>query len=605
MKRVTPAKSSAQVGRVTNYLSDFLGLVSLVALMLSLIGIFYLFRSYLDAKKYTFAILRSLGLTIKEVFIMQIISLLILSSLSILMSFLLTSITLPILNGYISNIFEMDIHLSLTIATISFTLLVGYLSPLLVGIPLLISYLKQKTLNLFQEGRDIFSGFSFKHIFKFAPLIFFFTLLSSWLSQSIKTSLIFIGILIFIFSILFPLFYWILGLLERHLKLNKLELNLSLRYMARYRIASISIFLALLFSCLLITLIPALENNLNTELNMASKDKTPSLFLFDIQEEQVNGLKKFSKEKNVELLGLSPMVRGRLVKINGEDFKVDTSEALTREEESSQRLRNRGINITYKEILGDNEKIIEGDELGAVREGELPDISLEYRYAQRMGISLGDKMTFEISGIEQEGIVRNFRKVRWTSFMPSFFINFPPGVFEDAPKTFLAAVPNLEVREKSEYQFKLTELFPNISSLELDALISKIKSVIEQISLTITVMSLLVVLVGMIVVFSLINHQLNERRKDIFLLKILGLKYPQLRLILLNEFFILAVSASILGLFLGIFISYGFSYFLFEGIWFFDITYLILILSSFVILVMLITWLTSFKILKEKPILFL
>ena len=59
--------TSGQVGRVLQYLSDFLGIVSIVALMLSMVGSFYLYLSFILKKRKTISILKSIGLSIQQI----------------------------------------------------------------------------------------------------------------------------------------------------------------------------------------------------------------------------------------------------------------------------------------------------------------------------------------------------------------------------------------------------------------------------------------------------------------------------------------------------------------------------------------------------------
>ena len=57
--------------------------------------------------------------------------------------------------------------------------------------------------------------------------------------------------------------------------------------------STISIFLSLFLGSLLINYIPTLEQSIQGELEGGLKGTAPSVFLFDIQEEQVLDLKNF------------------------------------------------------------------------------------------------------------------------------------------------------------------------------------------------------------------------------------------------------------------------------------------------------------------------
>ena len=107
-------------------------------------------------------------------------------------------------------------------------------------------------------------------------------------------------------------------------------------------------------------LLPVIEKSINAEISGAKAENIPEYFLFDIQEEQVKDLQDIANQADIELLSLSPMIRARLIKINGEEVKVSKKSALTREEQRSQQFQNRGVNLSYRPGPGEGEEIIEG-----------------------------------------------------------------------------------------------------------------------------------------------------------------------------------------------------------------------------------------------------
>jgi len=375
------------------------------------------------------------------------------------------------------------------------------------------------------------------------------------------------GILFTLFITLYPILNFILSKSEQKFKFKKLEHTLSFRYLTRYRLSTISIFLALFFGSLMMNFIPSLQTSLQNELDGGMSGNAPSLFLFDIQEEQVSDLKDFVKNRKQKLLSLSPLIRSRLTFINGEPLIIDNKKALTREGEREKRFQNRGINLTYRQGTYQDEKIVKGNSLSIYSGEGLPDISLEQRYADRIGVNIGDELTFDIMGIEQKAIVKNIRRVRWTSFQPNFFISFAEGVLDNAPKTFLAAIPKMTELQKAEVQRDLYDEFPNVSAVDLDRLVEKIRSILGQMSMALKVMSLLVILVGIMVVYALVNHQLSERMKDLMLLKVLGLSITKIEVMVMNEFLMISLVASSFGAFFGLLVAYIFSAQFFEGLW--------------------------------------
>ena len=254
------------------------------------------------------------------------------------------------------------------------------------------------------------------------------------------------------------------------------------------------------------------------------------------------------------------MVRARLKKINDKAVKVELNNSNIREQQREARFRNRGVNLSYRKVLEPEEKIIDGEVISEGKE----EVSLEYRYAKRLGIKIGDKVTFDIMGIEQSAVVKNLRKVRWTSFKPNFFILFPEGVINDAPKTFLSALGG-EEGDVNKFQDQLVDQFPNVSAVNIKRVVQKVMIVINQMSYVLLSMSLLVGAVGVFVLAALIYYVMGERRRDIFLLRLVGVNSDKLISIIRREFFPVVIFATLSGVIFGSSLGYLFTEKLFQA----------------------------------------
>ena len=105
---------------------------------------------------------------------------------------------------------------------------------------------------------------------------------------------------------------------------------------------------------------------------------------------------------------------------------------------------------------------------------------MEHKYAQALGLNLGDRMSIEVSGILIEAEVVNLRRVRWTSFQPNFFVQMQPGVLDRAPKTFLGTLHHLSQEKKAQIQDQLVRKFPTVSILDVERTGKKILQVVGQ-----------------------------------------------------------------------------------------------------------------------------
>src|SRR5690606_24240609 len=285
--------------------------------------------------------------------------------------------------------------------------------------------------------------------------------------------------------------------------------------------------------------------------------------------DQVEDLAEFSKTNDIPLMNLTPMVRARLVAVNAEKFEIDTEQKLTREDEREARFRNRGMNLSYASGLNQAETLVEGREFNGRYDDptfESPaEISLEKRFADRLGLKLGDILEFDILGMPVFGQVVNLRNVRWTTFIPNFFITFQEGVLEDAPKTFLATVGFLSPKAKDQVQVDLFKAFPNVSAIDVARVIERVVVVLNTMSMALLLMASLTIIVGLMVISFIMNHQMIARERDIALEKMLGVAPKVLLRKLRLEFGALFIGAAGLGVLSSLMMSYALAFFLFDG----------------------------------------
>lgn len=566
-KRVmTPKNASENVGRVVNYLNDFLGLVSLVALFLATVGAFYLYRSYLSDQRYSFATLHSLGLKKSSIFKLYTLHLSLLAIAGSLLAILIVMIVTPILLHLLGDAVPLKLSYMVSPEAMGLGFLVGIGGCLFIGIPLIIQRVGTKTGNPFHGLGVENLTINLKDIFLFLPWCIYYCLLAIYVSNSIRVGLIFSGIFLGISALVFPSFIWVVNAIAKR------KLGFTSRFIfrdfKRFKTSSVTIFLSLVMGALLLTLIPNLESSLLQEVESPEGGKLPSLFLFDIQEEQVNPLLTKLKTEKTPLKAITPMVRARLLQINDKKIEIELDKGITREEQRERRFRNRGVNLTYRSKLGAGEKIIDGEYFQKPYSGTgLPEISIEKRYASRLGIVMGDKLTFEVLGMPVEGKVTSFRSVQWTTFMPNFFIVFQPGVLDDAPKTYLGVIGAMSGQNRDEVMLSLYNSFPNVSSVDVTRLVKRILVLLNQMKGALQGMSLLSVLVGFFVVSALVGHQANARKKDWALLKTLGFSFKDLRKVQLYSILILTGGGTLLGVILSYFVGYMLSYFFFDGLW--------------------------------------
>jgi putative ABC transport system permease protein len=564
-----PDQGTGQVARVMGYLTDYLGLVALMALFLSAIGSFYLFQNFLNNRVTTVAVLSVLGSKKNALIKLYLSFLITLGSIGFLVALILLSLSLGPIESTLLTTLNLELNLALNVKTILLSFILIVAINLFACLPLLISLFDRPVSSLFSY--DLQKAKNKLSVFSFAPLAIVFWVLSIWQSNSIKMgSFFFFCILISLILMIYllPLFLKLIEKIATRLQSRNLPLlKLILFNFARKKQSTVFGFISITLGLLLVFVINQLDQSLRYELDF-KKDDRPGLFLVDIQPEQVKEIQDIGSDENFRITAMSPMVRAKIKAINGKPYERAPEDGWTREEQRRQRFRNRGVNLSYAQKLNETESLISGRPFKAYQEGdEYYEVSLENRYAERMGIELNDLVTFDIMGIDIPSKVVNLRRVRWTSFRPNFFITFAPGAIEDAPKTYLATVETLSLEKLSRVQDRIVEKLPNVSIINVVELVTKILGLFSTLAITLKFMAYLSLLMGGIVIFSIALFERRNQQKAMLILETMGMKRSRSFLMVIGHFSLIYILSSIVSYLFSVVMSFSLARLYFDGTW--------------------------------------
>jgi putative ABC transport system permease protein len=322
---------------------------------------------------------------------------------------------------------------------------------------------------------------------------------------------------------------------------------------------------------LLSQLLPHLEKTLVGELRSPQKTERPGLFMVDIQDEQIDPVKKFLSENGVEVSRASPFIRARILSVNGSDFeRKQTGRWSTREEEMDARFRNRGVNLSYREELSPSEKIISGKDWKDLSK-EPPEISVEEGYAKRLSLNMGDLLKFDVQGLELEARIASIRKIDWETFEPNFFVQFPDGVLNLAPKTWVMTVKRSDRLTPVQMQTLVTKKFPNVTSINVQEALDNASELISKLGAGLQVSSRLALGLGIFVFLMILTFQLLSARRDWQQLMVLGMTARQVWWLQVFAYGGLCLAGTLLGSALSLGVAWGLFKFAFDSHTEFDI----------------------------------
>ena len=323
-----------------------------------------------------------------------------------------------------------------------------------------------------------------------------------------------------------------------------------------------------------------------------------NLLFFDIQDDQIEPLNTLLEREGVASRQQAPIVTMRLKSLQGrtvEEILADRGAGIP-----GWTLR-REYRSTFRGELTGTETLIEGTFTGRVAEGTEPvPISIEEGLARDMRLKLGDELQFDVQGVTLAARVGSIRKVDWQRLQPNFFIVFPEGVLEAAPKFYVMAMRAETPADSARLQQAVVRDFPNVSAIDLTLLLQTFDAIFAKVSLVVRFMALFTVATGVIVLVGAVLTGRYQRIRETVLLRTLGATRRQLMQIQLVEYAILGVLAAAVGCILAVAANALLAHFVFKTSAAFPVGFLLLTVLA-VTAVTLLTGLLSNRGVTDHP----
>ena len=234
---------------------------------------------------------------------------------------------------------------------------------------------------------------------------------------------------------------------------------------------------------------------------------------------------------------------------------------------------NRDYRCTYRAQLTDSETLIQGQWVGAAR-GDTVFVSLDEGIARGLSAKLGDELVFDVHGVPVTAVVGSIREVNWRRVRPNFLVVFPTGVLEQAPQFHVFVIRThgsdheadtaVSSAMRAELQRAVTDEFPNVSSVDLDLILTTVNSILDKATLVIRFLALFSVGTGLVVLVGVITSNRYQHILESVLLRTLGATRRQVVLIMVLEYVFLGALAALNGLALASLATLGLTRFLFE-----------------------------------------
>lgn len=313
---------------------------------------------------------------------------------------------------------------------------------------------------------------------------------------------------------------------------------------------------------LMVTLVLT-RSTLLAQIEGTGGDDRPNLLFFDLQDDQIEPLREIMTEQGTPLMADAPIVTMRIASVNGMsvgDMLKDRSRDIP-----SWTLRREYRSTFRDEIIDRTERVVAGEFVSRVEpDVEIVPVSVEVGLAEDMNLQLGDEIEWDVQGLPMKTRVASLREVEWRRLEPNFFVVWPAGVLEPAPKFWVAAARAASPADSARIQREVVSELPNVSAIDLQLVMETLDGIFEKVQFVIQFMALFTVATGVIVLAGAIMSGRHQRMREAVLLRTLGATGRQMWQIQLVEYAVLGGLAALTGCLLAMVGNWGLAFFVFQ-----------------------------------------
>jgi putative ABC transport system permease protein len=489
--------------------AQFLNLVALLAALLCAVAVALASRSFAERQLDACALLRVLGQSQRTLTLSYGLEFLgaglIASALGVLIGYGVHLGFVQLLAGLVeTQLPAATAWPALMGMGMGLTLLVAF------GLPPVLQLAKVPPLRVIR--RDL-GGLQTHSVLVLAMGLVGFALTLLMVSRSLTLGLITVGgfaVALMVFAGLAALALW---LLRRTVPGEQAPrwLRLATRQVAARPVFAVVQVSALSVGLLALALLVLLRTDLVASWRQATPANAPDRFVINVQPEQASDFLASLQRAGVPSPDWFPMIRGRLVAINGREVGPNDFVA-----ERAKRLIDREINLSHSADLPAHNPLTAGRWVG----GEADGLSVEQGIADTLGLKLGDTLRFDIAGQAREARITSLRKVDWASMRANFFMLFPVAQMPDLPMTYMAAFRSPE--RSAGFDNALVKQFPNITSVDMRSTLAQVQRVMDQVIRAVEYLFGFTLAAGVMVLLAAVGASRQAREREYAIMRALG-----------------------------------------------------------------------------------
>jgi putative ABC transport system permease protein len=535
--------------------TSLLSLMSLVALVLGAIGVAMAMRAHLQQRLDTIAIMKSLGARSGQIIKIYLLQTLLLGAAGGVLGVALgvgVQLSFPY---FLAKLIHVDTELHVQLSTVLTGLAVGILTTLLFTLPPLLDIRGVRPILILRravdDNDDPFVAGIWRKITKNVAQIGAAVLIlaglaaiATTLSDSVLVGQVFSVGLVLVLGVLLLASAAVLAGLRFFLSKTRLHLPSSVRHglanLYRPGNPSAALLAALGMGVMQIMTVYLVQKAVVSELHISSAPNLPNVFLIDITNSEIGGLRTLLKTQpsitaEAELL---PVVSSRVVDIDG----VPAEQAKLK---NFPKRMLRSINLTWMDSAPPGTKVVEGkwwaaDEKKAV-------VAIEQRSADRLGVHVGSHITFAAQDTQIVATVVALTKGDGQHAFSRAEFFLPKAALAGLPVVWYGGV-HVDPEHVGELQRALYKGYPTVTVINVAQALETVRAVVIQITYVIQFLAAFSIFAGVIILASSIAGTRYRRIREVVVLKTLGATRRRIATVFSIEFAVLGLVSGVVGI---------------------------------------------------------
>lgn len=498
--------------------SDFAGIVLAIALFLVAVNIGANLAYILARFKKTIALLKTYGATTMQI---QSVYSIILGAIGFVAGALGACVggysvtnVLPMLSEYIAG----EISATPLVPVLLIGGVSGVLLTLIASVPFFYSL---RSVTPKQLLANVVVDSPRKHLYTFLaylPLPLFLGVLLYGISSSVTLAVYAVGALVVLFSLYCVISYSIIAYLYSVRRYTSFLFSSIVSFLKWRGLETVVTSASIMTALSGVFIVAAIEENIVHNIQQTITKSAPALYLVDITPSQLEEVKKIAGPTFIEY----PVVRGRLLSINDRDLTQSSDRGITRE-----------FNMTYRNTLIRGESVATGVWHGdSEAQGA---VSFEQSFGEEVGgVAIGDTVTVFVQGLTVQARVTSIHEADKSQGTPFFFMVFSPDVLEDFPTTYFGTVEGGTETEK-DIETQLGAKFPNIIPIQTSKILETVNTILGTIVLVVKSIGIPSIILGLMLVLVMTGQSLYERKGDVLVLRVFGMKTSTIAILFCAE----------------------------------------------------------------------